>query len=353
MISRITADPLSPEVTTLYAELVAQLTSLEARRSIGHLPGSFVTKAVKGQTYYYFQHSVPGERPRQVYVGRQSRELDALVARFTVGKDDALADRAGIHRLCALVRAGGAATTDAASARVLGALAAAGIFRLGGVLVGTHAFIALGNMLGLRWEHGLLRTQDIDIAGERTLAVAVPDLRADLPAVLDSLEMGFLPVPGLSPKDPSTSFKVRGRLLRVDLLTPGGSGAGKPVPLPRFGASAEPLPYLDYLLEDSQPAAIVDGGGVLVQVPHPARFALHKLIVAQERAAAFQAKRSKDIRQAAQLIAHLEADRPGDLGLAREALESRGASWRRALAKGLGLLPEVTARGIHGRRVRR
>lgn len=55
-------------VQTLYAELVEQLLALDARRSIGHAPGSFVTKTLKRGTYYYFQYSEPGGSTRQVYV---------------------------------------------------------------------------------------------------------------------------------------------------------------------------------------------------------------------------------------------------------------------------------------------
>jgi hypothetical protein len=155
------------------------------------------------------------------------------------------------------------------SARVLSALAAAAVFRLGGVLVGTHAFVVLGNMLGVRWPGGGARTEDVDTAGDRRLAVAIPDLGADIPSVLASLEMGFLPVPGLSPKEPSTSFKVRGRALRVDLLTPAIGRPRGPVRIHRFGAAAEPMPHLDVLLADFQSAAVIDGGGILVNVPSP------------------------------------------------------------------------------------
>jgi hypothetical protein len=340
---RITAHRLPPEVTTLYAELVEQLTALEARRSVGHAPGSFVTKTVKGQRYCYFQQSLPGGRPRQVYLGRRSPALDRFVREFAEQRAEVAKDRAAVDRLCSLLRAGGATVTDSASGRVLGVLAETGVFRLGGVLVGTHAFVALGNMLGVRWEHGLLRTHDIDVGGERALDVALPDLQADVPAALDSLKMGFLPVPGLSPRSPSTSFKVRGRSLRVDLVTPRTGRPTGAVAIRRFNAAAEPVPYLDYLLEDVQSAAVVDGGGVLVQVPHPARFALHKLIVARRRPATWQAKRDKDLRQAAQLIELLASDRPGDLGVARAAIARRGAGWTKALEGGLNLLSRYRA----------
>src|SRR5689334_3035287 len=192
-------EPLSGQVQALYAELVERLAALEAARTIGDLPGTFVTKQVKGQTYYYFQHVAPGGALRQLYIGRRTPALDAVVERFDEERRARSDERSDVQRLCAQLRAGGAAVTDAASARVLSALASAAVFRLGGVLVGTQAFIVLGNMLGVRWVHGATRTEDVDIAGERNLAVAIPDLTADIPQVLASLEMGFLPVPGLSP----------------------------------------------------------------------------------------------------------------------------------------------------------
>jgi hypothetical protein len=40
------------EVQTLYAELMERLAAAEAVRAIGDVPGSFVTKTVKGEEYY-------------------------------------------------------------------------------------------------------------------------------------------------------------------------------------------------------------------------------------------------------------------------------------------------------------
>jgi hypothetical protein len=316
---------LSTQMQTAYAELLEQLVALEAQRAIGHSGGAFVLKTVKGQEYIYFQHALP-RGIVQSYVGRHSPALDRVVRRFEEGRAIAIADRRHTTSLCAVLRSGGALAIDAAAARVLAALADAAVFRLGGVLVGTHAFIAIGNLLGVRWGGGGVRTDDIDSAGERALAVAVPNLTADVPKVLESLEMGFFPVPGLSPKHPSTSFKIRGKALRVDLLTPQPGRRTSPVAIPRFRAAADPLPDLGYLIEEPVPAAVVAGSGILVNVPPPARFALHKLLVSRARPAAQQTKGNKDLEQAAQLIEVLCEDRPGDLALAWKALGSRRSS---------------------------
>lgn len=322
------------EVQTIYAELLEQLAAHEARRTIGHLPGGFVTKSLKGHDYYYFQYLEPGGSKRQVYIGRKDAALDALVRRYESERKGLAQDQASIQRLCGLLRAGGAMTTDAPSARVIRGLADAGVFRLGGVLVGTHAFVVLGNVLGVRWNGAGLRTRD-DLASERRISITVPGEGADIPGALESIEMGFLPTAGLDPTSPTTSFKVRGQGLRVDLLTPVPTMRRKPILVHRFSAAARPLRFLDYVMEGAISAAVVHGGGVSVTVPDPTRFALHKLIVAGERPAYMHVKREKDLSQASQLLEVLADERPGDLVLAWEALASRGDDWTRRLDAGL------------------
>lgn len=334
------------EIQTLYAELLEQLTALEAGRAIGHVSGSFVTKTVKGQDYYYFQHLGPGGAKRQLYVGRRDDVLDRVVQRYLDARETVAADCASIQRLCSILRAGGGLTTDAPSARVLEALSDSGVFRLGGVLVGTHAFVVIGNLLGVRWRGAALRTQDVDVAAATRMSIALPEIAADIPELLESLEMGFLPVPGLDPRNPSTSFKVRGQGLRVDLLAPARAGATGPVDVPRFRTAAQPLPYLDLLIDTPVRAAIVAGTGVLVNIPDPARFALHKLIVAGERPAAMGVKREKDLDQASQVFGVLTEDRPGDIDLAWRDIAKRG--WTKRALSGLAAMrsvaPDLAAR---------
>lgn len=86
----------------------------------------------------------------------------------------------------------------------------------------------------------------------------------------------------------------------------------------------------------------------MVNVPDPARFALHKLIVAGERPAAMHAKREKDLRQASQVLDVLLEDRTGDVELAWSAVGERGSGWVRRVRGGLRALarlePEVAGR---------
>jgi hypothetical protein len=328
------------ETQTLYAELMEQLAALEAQRTIGHLPGCFTLKTVKGSDYYYYQYSDPGGTVRQFYIGRKSDELDRIIQRRQFEQEGYTSDSAHIQRLCAQLRAGGALVTDSTSGRVLKALADSGVFYLDGVLLGTQAFIVLGNLLGVSWERSALRTQDIDIGGRTTMSIGVPDVKADVPKALEGLRMGFIPVPPLSPKDPVTSFRVRGNPLRVDVLTPEiKSKEGRPVFIRRFNVAAQPLRFLDYLISSPVRGAVIDGGGVLVNVPQPARFGLHKLMVSQEREITAHSKVQKDLMQAAQLLTVILDERPGDFLLAWEEIKKRGGGWIKRIRKVLSSPP--------------
>jgi hypothetical protein len=328
---------LPPEIQTLYAELTERLRAQDAARSFASLRGSFASKRVAGGDYWYFKTSAGPAGQREYFVGPAGAETQAVMRAYAAGRDETVAGEEGVERLCAMLRQGGATRADAASAKVISGLASAGVFRLGAVLVGTHAYAALGNLLGVRWQSSL-RTQDIDLAAARRLELAVPQRDADLPAALESLKMGFLPVPGLSPKTPHTSFKVRGQTLRVDLLTPAeGRRDGKAVVIPRLKAAAQPLEMLDYLLEAPVAIPLLNGGATLVNVPDPARLALHKLMLSARRPVSEQAKAAKDRQQAAELIDVLHEDRRGDLALAASAL--RSPTWRTRLAAQLRKLP--------------
>jgi hypothetical protein len=182
------------------------------------------------------------------------------------------------------------------------------------------------------------------------LSIAFPGPGSDIPGVLEALQMGFLPVPQLDPRKPSTSFVVRGKGLRLDLLTPlRGRRVQKPVFIPRLKAAAQPLPFLDFLISRPVRGVIVDGGGVLVNVPDPARFAIHKLIVSGEREAMMHTRREKDLTQAAQVFSILLEDRPGDIGIAWEEIRSHGKGWIKRVQKGVAAMERFTGSVIAGK----
>ncbi len=319
---------------TLHSELLAILLAAESERGWSHLSGSFTTKLVKGLEYVYFQYSDPGGSKRQLSIGRRNDSLNEIMNSYSVQRATREADRAQIARLAGLLRAAGITLVPHGSGRILRALADAGVFASGGVLMGSYAFLIIGNLLGLACPEAAWRTQDVDIAGH--VRVAVPALDANVPKALESLQMGFIPVPQLDPRHPSTSFRVRGKQLRVDLITPGRDGDSAPIHIPRFKAAAAPIKFLSLAMEEAQPAAAIESKtATLVAVPSPARFALHKLLVSQTRSVIQQTKSGKDLHQAALLIEALAEDRPDDLEHAALAFAESGPAVTRKVMRGL------------------
>ena len=160
------------ETQTLYAELSERLAAHEAARSFSSLKGSFATKRVSGSNYWYFKTSATPSGQREYSVGPDTPATRSVIEAYRKDRSAAEEVESAMARLCAMLRQGGAMRTDTVSAKVISGLASAGVFRLGAVLVGTHAFIALGNVLGVRWQSGL-RTEDIDILANRVLEVAI------------------------------------------------------------------------------------------------------------------------------------------------------------------------------------
>ena len=154
-------------------------------------------------------------------------------------------------------------------------------------------------------------------------------------------QMGFFEAPALNRKHPSTSFKIRSKRLEIDILTPmHGKESSAPIYIPSLKTYAEPVRYLDYLLKDVQPAMLVYGRGILVNVPSPAYYALHKLVVSCNRPVAFQTKALKDISQASQLLDVLMTDRPGDIEIALQDTQSMPKKFIKLLHQGISKLPE-------------
>ena len=202
-------------------------------------------------------------------------------------------------------------------AAVLAALFNRGLFEAGLVLIGSHAYGALLNDLGV--VAAAYRTHDIDLARAQPLEVALPP-EMGLRELLGESGLEFVPVPAMPSRRPSTSYKIPGReALAVDLLVPGRT-------------HAQTIPLLDYLVDDALDSIVLSPNQVVpVKLPAAERFALHKLYSSQRRGSQ-RDKARKDLEQAALLVAVLEEETPGLLGdVAKElpgtakAIVKRGA----------------------------
>jgi len=177
--------------------------------------------------------------------------------------------------------------------------------------VESHALGVIVNRLGIR--AAAFPTEDVDIARPHKLVVAdLPE--GGLLEIIRESGIDFVEVPPLRPKDPSTKFKERGRSrFSFDVLTPAPGDEAAIHPVPELKIHATALPYLRYLLGETQMGAALSTHGVIaVRVPVAERFALHKLVVSQLRRGGTEKSR-KDQRQAAVLIAALGELQPGAL----------------------------------------
>jgi hypothetical protein len=91
---------------------------------------------------------------------------------------------------------------------------------------------------------------------------------------------------------------------------------------------------------------VIHGHGVRVSVPSPARFALHKLLVSEERPPHQAAKQQKDLAQAEALLRLLLDARPGDVALAWDDLAARGPGWRKRVRAALRGLDASVAKQV-------
>lgn len=326
---------LPDTVTLQYSELMQQC--IQPAPDGANI--SFKSKRVAGKRYWYLFISL-GSRRSEHYLGEESTKLLDKIEEERNLWESTEDDRVTRQRLVAMLLAGGATATPNNEGKVMALLERSGLFLAGGVVVGTLAFRACANMLGVTWRSEL-QTRDIDLASDYSYPIVVPRGKKpiDLSALLLNSGMGFLEVPALNRKSPSTRFKIRGQELAVELLTPmRGRDTAKPVEIPGLTAFAEPVRFLDYLLEDVQPAVLLYKHGVLINVPAPARFAFHKLVVSQKRRAADVEKIKRDIKQAEQLFEILVEGRPGDLILAYEAAEKMGDKFVQQMNAGMGMI---------------
>jgi hypothetical protein len=281
-------------LTLLFSELEGHAAQ-QPRAFLGS-PGSLAERTNEtGTRFWVHRYSDAAGRRQETYLGKA--DDPAVNARLEELRGRIAASRAAIASVRLLARAG-FATVDRKAYATLASLHNHGLFRAGALLIGSHAYGALLNALGVRAV--AYSTEDIDIARREQLAISGVPPFVD---VLRETGLDFFPVPALSRRAPSTSYAERGgSRLRVDLLVPSPGDDYPVVPVPELQTHAKGLPYLAYLLGSSQEVpALSPHGVVLVRVPAPERFVIHKLIVSQLRSTA-SSKPQKDLRQAATLL---------------------------------------------------
>lgn len=325
--------PFPPALTALFGTLEGQ-TRAGAPVFAGSPGGIATRKNQHGAQFHVRRYYGEDGTQKEEYlglVGQSEQKVAELAARIAEAK-------AIIPEVRLLLREGFLAA-DPKTYATLASLHLNGLFEAGATLVGSHAFGVLTNQMGFR--AAAYATEDVDLARRESLAFSKVPAKSFLEMLRES-GIHFIEVPALDRRQASSSFKQQGRSrFHVDLLVPSPDTAIRTVPVPELKAHATALPYLAYVLGQTQMSALLAPEGCCpVRVPMPERFALHKLVVSQLRTGR-EAKSSKDIFQAAVLLAALGERFPGAIGTAAAHLpRSARKHARKALPLVLDLLQD-------------
>lgn len=327
-------------LTVLYGDLEAHAHS-QPQVLLGTAGSLLQRRNAAGFEFYARQFYDGDGKKRESYVAGPvgSPEAEAVAAALRSQMDDLKALTGDLR----LLGREGFQLADAKTYATLAVLSNAGLFRAGAVLVGSHAYGILLNQLGIR--SAGYATEDIDLARRQPLDLDAPH-PDNLLGLLRSSGIEFVEVPGFHLGEPPTSYKQIGRSrFQVDLLVPAAGEEVGVVAVPELGAYATALPWLRYLLGDSQLAPVLAREGCCqVRVPLPERLALHKLLVSRLRTGR-SSKAQKDLDQAAVLLAALAELHPGAVVAAAAALP---LAVRGRVAQGCSALAGVL-RGQHER----
>ena len=173
-------------IDLMYQTMLAELgqRSLDAAWTADFPPeGRFTPANIKGRKYWYFDIPDGHGGTKRRYVGSaEDPDIARRVADHKRDKDDLRARRRLVNTL---TREGGMVAPDAMSGDIVEALADGGLFRLGGVLVGTVAFQCYSGLLGVRLPMAAILTGDADIAQDYAISREVED---SLPPIVELLQ---------------------------------------------------------------------------------------------------------------------------------------------------------------------
>lgn len=288
---------ISLSTQTLYADLAQRVATDPAS-------GSVYTRSVAGADYLYAKIRAGTERIDE-YIGRADDPIARARANDYEHGTRLAAER---RQTIAMLRRAGLPTPARPLGTLVSALRHMDLFDRGVVLVGTAAYLLSAPLVGQILPAQTIMTGDADLA-TATLSLSAKD-DAPLLDVLRLADPSFEAILPLDGWEPPSKFRTSAGYL-VDVITPIRTRDDRnPLRLPQLQAGAAPLQYLAWLIADSVPVIALWGSGVTVRVPQPARYAIHKLIVAQARLPGSRDKRGKDLAQAAALIAALKLADP-------------------------------------------
>jgi hypothetical protein len=170
-----------------------------------------------------------------------------------------------------------------------------------------------------------IRTRDLDLLFPIPLKLAK---NADLFELLKDL--GFV----LDYKGEQGYITFQHPEMILEFLVPArGKESAKPFPIKGLGINAQPMRFMDALARDPIQALF---GDIMVNAPHPADFALHKLLIASRRKQKEKAEKDK-----AQAVALLKAlNESGEINTVRAIFQAMPNRWQNTIRQELADLGE-------------
>ena len=169
-------------------------------------------------------------------------------------------------------------------------------------------------------DRAAIKTRDLDFLIDNPSRIKreidIPELLKDLGFV--TIFKGTKGYIKLDHPDPILEFLVPER----------GRGIGKPYPLPKLGINAVTLRFLDFLSTNTIRVKVKNFYLIL---PHPANFALHKLIIFQRRIK--EEKAIKDRNAAIEILNALI--NKGESKIIRSVFNSVLLKWQKKIIRGL------------------
>ena len=196
------------------------------------------------------------------------------------------------------------------------------------ILVGSWCTLFYKEFFGQTKYMVSLKTRDMDLLIPRPTAIKA---KVDVAELLKDLGfvVGFTGSKGY--------IRLEHPQLIVEFLVPErGRGSDKPYSLPQLGLNAQALRFLDFLAQNTVTTKVE---GLTLTVPHPANFALHKLLVLTRRPTT--EKQMKDKEAAVRILKALIDKGQGNL--IRNVFHTMPRRWQGKVRK---QLPDLVKKKI-------
>lgn len=316
---------------TLYADLSQSVGTFDAR------PGSIATKSVKKRKYLYVTTKDGSVRVERYLGIADDPDVIDQANRIRQAAEQAKA----LRNTVSLLKQSRIPAPSLVLGRILEVVANAGLFKRGVTLVGTAAYQTYACVIGAYLQAAALLTNDVDLSVAKFVA---SDDEEDIESILKRADPTFRPHWGAEDKLPRMFKASNG--FSVDILTRYGRGKKTPIQIESLSCAADALGFQEYLAEGTIEAVALYGAGILVRVPTPLRYAIHKLIVAQERESRQAAKKMKDLMQARELIDICLATNESELQDVIDEARSRGKAWKTTINASLREIGREARQGV-------